>query len=379
MKNFIILVIYLLIIIISIIIYRNLFKKIFSDIFKLYKNFGHWFLSKIVIFIFSLLVAFIIWSIFFIFYNFLNTDLTFSKILSSFFQSLDISSLISSIIYVFWLVWYAFWLIFVWDFSSILYLLWWLSFLLFYFFSEILFINLNKKYLENKRLSVKKNKYFDYKLFLRYLSLNFYFFIFIIICFILFFILLKIFVFAFWWTTNAWLLIQKWAWNLVSISSFVLFIIYFLIFIYFLYRFIFSYIFILENSVWKSIKKSFKKTKWFKKVLKFLAVILVFFTIYLPFLFLGKSLEQNRYEVNFYALYTFYAEKNKVEMNAEQKQMMQVLDKKFAWKTKDDLKAMNEKINFYIIFYSLFNFLFLTWVFSMIFVSSYKRIILEEK
>lgn len=343
---------------------KNEVKSLFLDIYLLYKNIIHWNISKTIIFFYSILLWFLFtipFLILFFVYSFFSVN-QFSDILNSFFNW----------VYMHWLMWNA------------IYILVLFSFVLWYFYSFILKINLNINYILWNKLDYKKNYYFNFSILIKYLFISLISIWLFLIPIFLFILLLSIFIFIFWWIDSVISLLVANTNSVFPLISLVLFISLLFTLFYLFYRFIFSYFILLEseNNNKKSyniLLESFNKTKWFKKFLHFLVSILIIFSIYIPFSVVNNYLDRNYQDLNNYAAYYNLKEEDKESLKQISSYKYSNLEIRYGWMKQEDIEKMQYKFYYLSIIFSIFKFLIISWLFAMFLTSFYVRNIKSVK
>ena len=235
---------------------------------------------------------------------------------------------------------------------------------------KVLIANLNIAYLKWEKIAFFKNKYFDFKTIFKYLSILLWSIAYLLIPVLIFIILFLFIYLIFWGYDNVIALLHSSESLKFSIPLFIIFTICIIFFIYIAYRIAFSYIILLDKGNDKSalyyVKKSIKKTKWFKSVFRFLVLSIILSLFILPFDIFSSVVENNMKKIKDYMNYKkgvityddYYYEWLKLEFNNY---------------TKEDFeKEYYTNRNFSFILY-IFFFLFINWLFDMLMVSFYKR------
>lgn len=295
---------------------------VFGNIALLYKNFIHWTISRLVIFITWVLLWFLLSIPFFILsIVFASIDsISWFNIAKSIAYTQGVSmELISAFSNNFWMFFLQ---IFLW-------LMLFFSFIFWIQYSTICIYNLNLNYIKWNKLNFWENYYFNFKKIYKYLKVISLISLFLLIPIVLFFVS-SFLVVNFYWPIE---LIVIWL-LLVAI----------LVFVYLIYRLAFSLIIFLERwyenvSTYEIVKKSFNVTKWFvffKVALIYIICSLVLISI---FLILGIVISL-----------WFY----------------------FAWTPIDLAWEYTSKI------INIFSFVFVYWVPQMLFVSVYFRYFREN-
>lgn len=337
---------------------NNLIKNIFADILMLYKNFIHFNISKIVIFLVSILywiatlVPFILILLLILLFS---IDFDFS----------NINSLLNNETML---------LLFYSPISLIIITLWFISAFFSFMYYFVLQTNLNINYIEKKNLGVTKNFYFNFKLFRKYFSLMFILFFIIISPFILYWIWMFITSFFVWGIEWLYNLLNNWEQNYFTLWILLGQVLTLVLFIYLAYKTLFSFIILVDESKWikfewvfSYIKKSFIFTKGIFKFLKFIFIFVLVFLITLPI-----NVPLNYFWYLNEHLWNYIEHKNWVT-NSENFYYIQSLEVEF-WE-----KSLDENINdynsnsIYKILFEILNFLFIFGLFEMVLLSFYKR------
>ena len=144
-----------------------------------------------------------------------------------------------------------------------------------------------------------------------------------------------------------------------------------LIVFYIFYRVIFSYTFVLDEEVWaiKSIKKSFKHTSGFTKLISSLVIFLIFATIYLPFYNLERNFEKESWNVQSYLIML----KNWVPEKYEN--LFSALKLRYNWKTEEELLSHKKNLDYILYAIMILYFILFFWMWTMLYISIYNNII----
>ncbi|MDD2907577.1 MAG: hypothetical protein PHH98_02955 [Candidatus Gracilibacteria bacterium] len=341
---------------------KTIFKSIFNDTTLVYKNLLHWNISKILIFIWSTVLAFIAvipFAIIFFAYS-LISGVPFSDFINSIVNNVFMTSLTGNIIYLIAL----------------------LSYTISYLFGFLLFIKLYNSYLNGDKLAYFKNAYFDYKLYLRYFLLSLAGILILFIPIFFFVIILFIMVIAFGGLESSTAMVLSQSNNAFSIISLIIFILLLVKLYYLFFRFVFSYFILLENSEEKMgiitiLKKSFNITKGYKKFLKTTLIFLVVLTIYAPFAVISTYISGNYTDLNDYAKYLDLKDEDKDYLKSLNPYLYEGLEVKYEGKDLLVIESMQTRYYIYLKLYSIFEFIFIFGVFTMVLNSVYRRVILD--
>ena len=234
------------------------YKELFFDLLIPYKNFFHWFISKVFITIWSIILwiiaslPFYIITVIVVFFSYSSVDwklLLLSagspEILSSLAmgQFLEHPAIIISVI--------------------ILVVIWSIFFIIWYSYRTILFANLNLSYVEKKKLPVTSNKYFSFKYFVKHLAISFYYVGFTLIPIILFVIWFASLYYLYWGTqiVNSPNMFEEFSYSLLW-----WFIFCFLIFFYLSFRLVFSSFVLVDH------RKNTTPLTWTQSIFKSLSL-----------------------------------------------------------------------------------------------------------
>lgn len=335
----------------------SLIKNVFFDITLLYKNFLHWNASKVIIYVYALILS-IISVIPLVFIYFIYAVLTWNSFIEIILAMYNWSQVST----IFW---------------NIVLLLFSILFPLVYFFSYILIFKLNLSYIDWKKLKYKKNSYFDFVLMRRFFLNLLLFFIIISSPILIMLLLTSIFIFFMWGVEWFLSYISSNTWFLFPILSFLFVATFVISSIYLAFRFFFSFFILIEKDYWvfKSLKKSFKKTSWFKKLLKSFVILLISLVVLLPFNYIWFTVSKASEELYFYSNYLSLEEETASTLYSVNEEYYDYLTIKYDWV---NLEEANNKSLFYSIVLNLFvifSFLFYYGFMPMLLTSMYKRVI----
>lgn len=331
----------------------QLIKSIFLDILELYKNFLHFNISKVLIYLVSLLIAFVLAIPFLIIWFIYLANTGFS---------IDVYQLLANQFLL--VAWIILWLILLFLVSA------------WYYYSFLLLNNLNLNYIKRKKLEFTKNYYFNFKFFLTYIKVFSFNFLILLSPVILFIIWFFVLIFIFWGYDASLSAVLAWANNSFSISLIAWLIICSLAFFYLLYRILFSYVILVEESKWTKfkeatyyIKKSFKLTNNIPKIWKFLVIWILVYILTLPI-----YLPQGYFALKTERVSDYLSIKNNEATEKKYNPYYtQDLELEFSNVSEEDLlREFNFNRNFVTIFLIL-EFLFINWLFNMMIVSFYIR------
>jgi len=344
----------------------TLIKNIFIDVFYVYKNFLHWNLSKIIIFLWSMVLWFLAMFpfllIIFLYWYFVDINLK-----ELFFQVIY-NSLWSD-----------------WIVNIFLYITKFL-FLIAYIYWYVLLAHLSINYLKGKKIKYLSNYYFDISKIKKHFSITFFNILLLLVPVILFLVLIFTLVLIVWVEESKNFITLssiEWESNFFTITSLVLFLISVISFIYILYRICFSYFVFIDDTKNSKrsldyIKKSFSLTKWWKSLWRFIIIMLIIS----PFIFIIQLvwgyLENETSQLNNYlAVKDITPEEEEYLKTTVQYTYYQSLILKYSDIPYKELRSMSTKNDVSFLLFSILNFIFIYGVFTMILSSFYKRELLK--
>jgi hypothetical protein len=339
---------------------RNFILQTILDIVLLFKNFIHWNISKLIINIYSVLV----WFIFIL-------PLIIIFIIYTFFSDVNVSMLIS---------WMLSWELLYDLFWNILLVLIVVVYFIVFSYSNILLFRVNNKYIDWKQLKYKNKIFLDFKRLFKFIKLSLLNLLILSIPLVIFAILIMWLFMISGSINNVLEIVKTWVFNYFTVFSLLFWLIALISFAYLYYKIVFSYLLFSDDKVYDSskkvsfyIKKSFKITKWIKKILKFSTLIIIFILLILPFNYIWKILDNNWKYLSDYIYYTSVDDNTKTNIKESDVYYYNALELKFQWKDIVELRK-DAKMNLvYDILFNVFNFLFIYWLFIMIFSSFYRR------
>lgn len=344
-------------------------KQLFLDLSLLFKNFIHWNISKILIWILSFLLWVLLWLPILIlmviiwYFDPVNwQELLYNMTSQSTIPIQFYSELIAN-------VWYV---VLQWFLALVLITL----FIIWISYKFILYSKLNLSYLSWKKLPYKENVYFDFALIKKFAWILGWGGLYLLIpiwVFILSFIILY---FIFGWASILWSL---WTWfNAFSIILLIIAILCILVFIYISFRITFSFVNLVDNQRFEELKtgKEYVKdsiwiSKW-TKVLKFISWALLFWLAMLPFVYIWWHIDYKFETVSLYIDYKSWYEVDLEESDIE------FLDLMYWDLWVEEITSIYNNYRIYTILYMLFAFLIMSWLFEMFIVSMYKRVMIKD-
>lgn len=357
---------------------QNFIKSAFVDLKGLYKNFIHWNISKIILFLYSITLAFV--SI---------IPLIIIFLIYSYYSQIEAWMIVN------WVInWVMSWNLF----ADLLMILLVVIFFIVYSYFYILLINVNNWYIDKNKLEYKKNDYFNFKKILKYINITNINSLILLIPIIIFAILMWI-LFLLWPSQDELLkMIITSPFNYFTILSIIFLILCVILFLYLVYRLIFSYFLLAdkdfyskEKSAFSYIKESFSITKKISNIFKFLLVLFLLILVLTPFYFtssylwnkdkllnhyviLDASLKQDMSllsDWNFKHFTTLQADMLKYDL--DENWYYEILKSRF-WEFESESVKSKINTNFmFLVLYSIFSFLFINWLFVMAFTSFYRR------
>ncbi len=337
-------------------------KNNFLNILFVYKNFLHWSLSKILI-SFS---SYILWFI-------LALPFLILAFIIIYFSPLELSN--------FFLWWqyllqdaltnqYWFIIVLLLFVITIISLFIWIS------YKKVLLAKLNFKYLEKKKLKIRKNYYFNFWVISKFLKINLIILAIIFGISLIFIGLFIILVSIFWGFSEINILLQNNTINSFSIISLILAITLFIILFYLLYRTYFSFFILAENtdySTIKCLKKSIKKTKKLKIFFKFILTLFIFGIIIFPVTYLWQYIDYKSNNLINYIELKNKSENKENKLNQKEYYIYSALNIEY-WKFSNEelLEKYNKNRIIEIIFFVM-HFLLIFWLLELIVAKFYKK------
>lgn len=353
----------------------RLIKSIVIDIMILYKNFVHWNLSKIFIWLASIILSIAI-------------SLPFIVILIIMYFWLNLGEYLNWfdtwILDLFSLLW---WRPVVFVFFSFISVLLFVGALFWYSYKKVLFTKLNLSYLEWNKLGYLKNSYIDFKLILKYFQVIVLISLFLLVPIIVFFVLFFILFFVFWGSSWVEVMIKSSTFNLFSISILIVAILCFVAFVYISYRLYFAVIMLADKKNYDELnrpifylRESFIKTKDFFGFMNFVLVMIILSIFVLPFGTMQDHFWKSLKYVRAYIWYTdlWEIEKSEVDNNQDYYYISD-LKELYKWFSSEKLESMEVTYFYLNYFLVIFNFLIISWLFEMTYVSFYKHKIVKDK
>jgi len=357
-------------------------KNWFLDICLLYKNFLQWFISKILIYFWWVLIWLLLSIPFLVLYS-IFWGQSLSVIYSNFFNWFSINSadsLFVNILYLYESIWYLILLILSLDFVGILFILWWFLFVIIFLYTNILLINFNNNILDKQKIIYKNKEYLNYKKVLKFCYLTFIN-IFILLLPVLFFWILIWILYLFSWDmNNIRELAEKSFLNYFSIISLLIFIISLILLVYLFYRIIFSYFIFIDSTynhekanVFSYIKESFLITKKIKNFFKFITLFIIFWILLLPLELIWVYIKNNLIVLTEYTSFVKLSEEQKDKISSDRLYYYQWLEEDFKWLTDFEIQKKLSTYQIWEVLYSIFSFIFIYWIYLMLCTWFYRR------
>lgn len=269
-------------------------QLIFWDIKKVYKNFVHWNIAKILITLVSLILwvwMAIIFLLPLVILMYID-PISWGEFIASYLQTQSL-----------WLNFLAEMydnLLYVWV-ELLFAIIWFSAFIAWYSYKNLLFAQLNLAYIDGEPMKITKKNYFDFQKIWLYIKLLTLIGLILAIPVIVFIILFFVLIFVYGWLESSFSLVQAWANNSFSLMLLISFILCFLVFIYWAYRVSFSYMILMDEKKYKIytdtlfyVKESFAITKGWK-ILKFIVCIIIFTALMFPFDYIGDFINQRSF------------------------------------------------------------------------------------
>ncbi len=352
----------------------NLIKNIYSDSGILYKNFIHWNVSKIIIQLASILLWTLLTLPFFIVLLVMYFSFWIETYLSS--AQYNIYSLLSffaerPFVFIFFMLFSVFAV---------------LTFIFWYSYKKVLISKLNFSYLSWEKLLYMKNYYLNRKKFSKFVSIITLTSLLSIIPFLIFLVFFIVLFIIYWWVTWVNTLIHNDQINSFVIINFILFLLSIVSFLYFSYRMSFSVFIFMDEKNYKDdekaiyyIKESISLTNGWKKILKFILVILLSALVLLPLSYITDSFSSSLKDLNYYiAIKSLGEEELKKLKEKSDTYDIEELEVKY-WDFTPEIIEKYQRIYFFMIYlFSILNFILIYWLFEMVVISFYRNELLKK-
>lgn len=354
----------------------KLLKAVSFDVLKLYKNFVHWNISKIVISV----VTIILWFVMALPFIFVLVVLYFSFNLSVYLDSIQVN-----MISLYTFLWQRPVLFFVF---MLFVLLAWLTMLFWYSYKKVLLTKLNLAYINWEKLSYKNKSYFDFKLIWKYIWVISWVSLFVAIPILVFLVIFFVLFFSFWWSEWVQSMIASSRFNPFTVLSFLLFVVCLIAFVYISYRLFFAVVFLSDEKMYNESKKAFDYlkesshyTKSFNTFSRFILTLLLVFIIIFPLWTLSDYFSKSLNDVRIYKDYLSLTEEQKkvVDENTSSSYYINKLKLDYGNFSESGLNSA-ENTYFYLTYiFIVINFLLVFWLLEMAVVSFYKNEILNKR
>lgn len=343
-----------------------LIKNIFHDVIYLYKNFLHWNISKVIIFLWSIFLWFLAILPFVIFI-----------FLYWYFVDLDLKDLSFQIVSnSLWNDWIVNIFLYVSKFFFVFAYLYW----------YVLLVHLSLHYVKGKKMKYFSNYYFDIARIRKYMSITIFSALLLALPVLLFFILIFGLVLVVWVEESKNLIIlssSNGENNFFTIISLLFFIVSSIWFVYIFYRVCFTYFIFIEDAKHAKgsldyIKKSFSLTKGWKSLWRLLVILLIISPFAFTVKFIWGYLEHEASHLNNYLVVkNITPEEEEYLKTTPQYSYYQSLIVKYSDIPEDELKSMGVKNDVSFLLFSVLSFILIYGVFTMILSSFYKRELLK--
>jgi len=347
--------------------FKSELQEIFFDILFVYKNFIHWNISKVIISLWSILLWVIIFLPVFFFTLFIwwIDPINWLSILQFAITWSDISlELIGT------LASNPFWL----TLMFILLVCSFLTFVIAWSYGLFLLAQLSFGYVKRKPLKIKKNHYFCREYIVSYISIMLWNIVYLIAPVVI----LTGGIFYIYFLYNVWSI----SINVVENIALSIWVLGALLGIFFFYRLYFWFILLWKESKKVPLKSakvyvnaSIEMTKW-KSFFKFLFILCLFVILMTPFNSLWETIEVNTYNMTEALAYKAGLIEN---MQPDNIPYYEYITQKYESYSQEQLVEKISRNNWISFFYSLMTYFLFSWLFVMIMVSYYKRVLCAKK
>lgn len=336
-------------------------KNNFLDVFLIYKNFLHWNVSKLIIFVWSTIVLWFISVV----------PLIIILYVYSIFTWVDIIKLIDWDIswnLAFNLIGYFFLFVII----SV--------YFIFFSYSNVLLMKINNYYLEWKKLPYKENDYLNIKKIIKFFNLSLLNILILLIPVLIFLISIGLLILISGGIANANQIVSTWINNYLSISGLISLVLSSLLLVYLYYRVVFSYFILSDDNYYDEnktalsyIRESFNKTKKVKNLFKYISIFIIYVILVSPISYLDQKLEKRSIDFKNYFTYLNFSEEEKNNISQEDIYYVESLKLNYGTLTADEIGKEINKNSIYYVLYTILDFIFLYWLFIMVTSSFYRR------
>lgn len=243
-----------------------------------------------------------------------------------------------------------------------------------------MYFDMNLKYLDHKKPKYNKMRFFHFSIIWNYYKVSWIIATILLLPIVIGVVLFSIIIAWAGWVNNTGVLLTNGN-TALAIWTLILAVIVWLTFIYLSYRLYYSYIIFVKNydseymdfSAKECIKKSWKITKWYKKLLKLLGVLFVFAVAILPFNIVEESLNNTYQDIRNYQIFTQVWESSKLKLQESDPYYYGGLLVKYQQVSTEDLQKNIQIYYNLIIFFNILLFLLISGLMEMVMVSFYKR------
>lgn len=265
-----------------------------------------------------------------------------------------------------------------WIFNIIVFFLGWS-------YAKVMYCDMNLKYLDHKKPKYNKMRFFHFPIIWNYYKVSWLVASILLLPIVIWIVIFTLLIAVTGWVNNAGVMLTNGSTSL-DISTLILAVIVWLSFIYLSYRFYFSFIIFVKNydseymdfSAKDCIKKSWKITKWYKKLHKILMVLSLFVLLLVPFNLVEEGLNKTYTDVRNYQLYTQVGESDKLKLQENNPYYYWEILVKYSQISAEDLQKNIQIYYNLIIFFNILLFLLISWLIEMVMVSFYKRVLTHK-
>jgi len=244
---------------------------------------------------------------------------------------------------------------------------------------------MNLKYLDQKKPKYTKMRFFHIPIIWNYYKVSSITAGILLLPIIIWAIIFSILIAGTWGINSAGVMLTNGN-NPLAIATLIIAISIWLSFIYLSYRLYFSFIIFIKNydsefmdfSAKECIKKSWKLTKGFKKLLKLVWILFTFAIILLPFNLIEDGLNKTYTDVSNYQIFTQVGEADKLRLQEVNPYYYSELSVKYSQITAEDLEKNIQIYYNLIIFFNILLFIFISGLIEMVMVSFYKRVLTNK-
>lgn len=349
---------------------KKMFLNTMKNVVLLYKNLFHWLISKGIIFLYSILLAFILalpFMLIFFWYT-LWSDISWSLLISGFlWWQIDSSLTLTFLEYLPDFI-----------FGVFLIILLLMTAYLAFSYSRVLLISLSHHYILWNKVPFVSKVFWDYKRILKFMISTFLSWLILLTPLVIFIVFTTLLILVFGWLEAVKESVAFGVMNAFSITSIILLVITILISAYLFYRLYFiPYIFAVDyqwdESIWYVLKKSFTVTKGIKNLGKFLVIFITLILLLLPFRYVNNINQEYIEEIPSYLQYKNTTPEIQAVIQKQDPDYILYLETEYKNLSQDVLERKYMQSYILSFIFICLNFIFIYGLVEMVFIEFYRK------